>query len=162
MFIGITGHQDRPGISWDWVSQTLTKEIMKLEQPEGAFSSLAAGADQAFAYVSLKLKLPLIAVIPLPGYERCFEGDALKHFHELLSLSQVVQLPAAGDNQQSFYRAGQYIADHSDVLFAVWDGKPSQGFGGTADVVDYARSKSRAVVRINPIDQSILQYQAGA
>ncbi|GGV03562.1 hypothetical protein GCM10010211_83480 [Streptomyces albospinus] len=26
-----------------------------------------------------------------------------------------------------------------DQLLAVWDGKPASGYGGTADVVDYAR-----------------------
>lgn len=27
----------------------------------------------------------------------------------------------------------------ADRLLAVWDGKPARGFGGTADVVAYAR-----------------------
>jgi hypothetical protein len=33
--------------------------------------------------------------------------------------------------------AGIYIANQSRILFALWDGKPAQGLGGTAQVVQY-------------------------
>ena len=34
------------------------------------------------------------------------------------------------------------VPDRSSVLVAVWDGQPSRGLGGTADVVAYARQRS--------------------
>ncbi len=161
MRIGITGHQERPGISWDWVSETLTSEILKLGNASKAYSSLAAGADQAFATVALQLRVPLVAVIPISGYTRFFQGEILRRYHELIEQSEVVQLPDAQDDQEAFYKAGQYVSDQSNVLFALWDGKHAQGFGGTADIVDYARSSRRTVVHLNPIDRSIIYHHAG-
>ncbi|TBD04573.1 hypothetical protein ELH21_09295 [Rhizobium leguminosarum] len=155
MFVGITGHQKRPGISWEWVSETLINEINKLGSPEAAYSSLAAGADQVFAQVIVDLKIPLVAVVPMPDYDKLFKGTDLAQYEGFLRRAEVVQLDAAEDDQASFFKAGQYVADHSDILFCVWDGEPSQGFGGTADIVEYARSRGGTVVHINPLKHSI-------
>jgi hypothetical protein len=32
------------------------------------------------------------------------------------------------------------MVEASDVMVAVWDGRPSAGRGGTAEIVDYART----------------------
>jgi hypothetical protein len=37
--------------------------------------------------------------------------------------------------------AGRVVVDRSSVLVAAWDGQPSRGLGGTADVVAYARER---------------------
>ncbi|WP_041624991.1 hypothetical protein [Stackebrandtia nassauensis] len=37
-----------------------------------------------------------------------------------------------------------------DQLIAVWDGQPARGYGGTADVVDYARDHGIDVTVIWP------------
>lgn len=39
---------------------------------------------------------------------------------------------------------------HADLLFAVWDGLPARGFGGTADVVAHARKAGVPVIVIWP------------
>ena len=36
---------------------------------------------------------------------------------------------------------GRAVVDCSSVLVAVWDGQPSRGLSGTADVVAYARER---------------------
>jgi hypothetical protein len=46
--------------------------------------------------------------------------------------------------------AGRSVADRSDLLLAVWDGAPAAGFGGTADVIRYARERSKAVEIVWP------------
>jgi hypothetical protein len=33
----------------------------------------------------------------------------------------------------------EVLVDLADMVFAVWDGKPARGYGGTADVVSYAQ-----------------------
>ncbi|HEY1620682.1 MAG TPA: hypothetical protein VGG25_23870 [Streptosporangiaceae bacterium] len=38
----------------------------------------------------------------------------------------------------------------ADELWAVWDGQPARGYGGTADVVAHARSKGIPVRVIWP------------
>jgi hypothetical protein len=42
------------------------------------------------------------------------------------------------------------MLDHADRLFAVWDGKPARGYGGTADVVTEARNRGMPVRVIWP------------
>ena len=39
----------------------------------------------------------------------------------------------------------------ADVLIAVWDGQPARGKGGTADVVDYAKSLGKPLVVIDAV-----------
>jgi len=43
---------------------------------------------------------------------------------------------------------GQYVVDHCDVLIAVWDGQPSRGRGGTAEIVQYALEQNRPIIRV--------------
>ncbi|MFJ8953478.1 hypothetical protein ACIRO1_25525 [Streptomyces sp. NPDC102381] len=47
--------------------------------------------------------------------------------------------------------AGKEVVDQSDVLLAVWDGKPAGGKGGTADVVAYAQRQGMDVRIIWPL-----------
>ncbi|WP_198036875.1 hypothetical protein [Nocardia sp. BMG51109] len=42
------------------------------------------------------------------------------------------------------------MLDDADELFAVWDGKPARGYGGTADVVAVARQRGMPVTVIWP------------
>ena len=46
--------------------------------------------------------------------------------------------------------AGAAILDRSDMLLAVWDGSPSRGPGGTADMVTQARIRGMPVLIIDP------------
>jgi hypothetical protein len=45
---------------------------------------------------------------------------------------------------------GRAVVDRSSVLIAVWDGQPSRGLGGTADVVTYARQRGVPITVIWP------------
>jgi len=46
--------------------------------------------------------------------------------------------------------ASEHVLSNVDVLIAVWDGEPSGGYGGTADVVTAARARSIPVTVIRP------------
>ncbi len=46
--------------------------------------------------------------------------------------------------------ASRLMVDEADELFAVWDGEPARAFGGTADVVAYAREHGTPVRVIWP------------
>jgi len=155
MQVGITGHQERHGIDWRWVETALETEIRKLSDVQAALSSLAKGADQLFANVAISLGIPVIAVIPVERYERFFHGPDRAEYDRLLQKSEVKELGWRGDDQSGFFLAGKFIVEESDLLFAVWDGEKSKGFGGTADVVDYAKQLSKRVIHLNPILQSV-------
>jgi hypothetical protein len=160
MRIGISGHQAREGIDWLWVKTTLIAEIGSLNEVREGLTSLAAGTDQVFADVCLSLSIPLTAVIPLPGYERFFEGAALSSYERFFMQSRILQLDRADSDEDSFFRAGVLIADQSDLLLAVWDGLPSKGRGGTADIVAYATGCGRSVRWLNPVDRSVKTLDA--
>ena len=46
--------------------------------------------------------------------------------------------------------ASRLMVDAADELFAVWDGQPARGHGGTGDVVAYARERGKPVHVIWP------------
>ncbi len=152
--VGVTGHQQRAGVDWDWVKSRIAQTLEKISGVSLAYSCLAVGADQTFAELVIAKGTPHVAVIPLSNYEGSFSGDGLKEFRRLISCSRVVELHGK-DPQSAFFEAGCFVVDHSDIVIAVWDGLPSKGFGGTADIVAYAQSNGRQIVHINPVTKAV-------
>ena len=155
MHVGVSGHQRRPGIDWSWVSGAVHSQLSNLVGVTKAYSSLATGSDQVFAETAINLKIPVVAVLPLEGYERYFRGADLADYRRLLDLCEVTQLGWKGDPERAFLGAGKFIVENCDVLFAIWDGESAEGLGGTADIVAYASRLSRTIIHIDPITQRI-------
>ena len=125
-------------------------------------SSLAEGADRLTARIALRSNMKLVAVLPLPQdrYEEDFTTpEVLNEFRALLERSiGVIRLPlldgitddqikTPGDARNREYaKAGAYIAAHSQVFFAFWDGTPHTGdkVGGTAQTVDFRMQGAQA------------------
>jgi hypothetical protein len=156
MRIGVTGHQRRPEIDWNWVKKEIGAALSELKDVDGAYTSLAVGSDQIFAQAALRHNIKVIAVIPLPrpDYEKYFKDGDLETYYDLLGRSEVIELKGDPDHEKAFFQAGIYIADHADKLIAVWDGNPALGLGGTADIVAYAQSRGRPILHINPVRRS--------
>jgi hypothetical protein len=156
--IGITGHQDLADpTAWAWVRDTLRTIVAEQLAPLVAVSSLARGADQLFAEVALEAGGILYAVIPFPGYERTLDREHLARYSALLARAQQeVGVPMESD-ESAYWAAGKRVVDLSDLLVAVWNGKPARGRGGTADVVAYAIQVGKRVIHVNPDDRSIHQ-----
>ena len=57
-------------------------------------------------------------------------------------------MPPSASRNEAYEKTGFFIAEHSDVVIAVWDGLPSQGRGGTADVVARARKLGTPICHI--------------
>jgi hypothetical protein len=151
---GITGHQDLPS-----EASTLARSRMRklLEPHRGpalrGVTSLAAGADQLFATIVVSLDGELEVIIPAADYASTFSSRALDTFETLLAAAATIdQLPFVRSSEDAFWAAGRAVADRCDVLLAVWDGQPSRGLGGTADVVHYAREHGTTVKVIWPHD----------
>jgi hypothetical protein len=47
--------------------------------------------------------------------------------------------------EDAYLAGGLALVDDVDVLVALWDGEPSRGRGGTAEVVQYARDTGTPV-----------------
>jgi hypothetical protein len=109
-------------------------------------SALAEGADRLVAErVLARPGTRLIVPLPLrrEEYLRDFESEASKqHFSALLERAdEVTELPHQPSRGARYHAAGIYVLDHSDVLIAVWDGKPGRGASGTAEIVAEARRR---------------------
>jgi hypothetical protein len=138
---GVTGHRLLPP---DIAARAI--EHWRAELPTGAgligVSSLADGADQLFAEHVLAAGGTLEAILPCAGYAGTLISDHSRaRFAEMVRAAATVRtLPFPEPSEQAFLAAGQALVDSCDHLFAVWDGLPARGMGGTADVVEYARA----------------------
>lgn len=128
-------------------------------------SSLAEGADRVVARAVLGFpgsRLDAVLPLTLEDYLEDFvTEESRREFEELLSrCNKPVVLrarriwdetidPDAQANLRfdAYANAGRYVADHCDLLIAVWDGKPSRGRGGTAEIVQYALRQNRPILR---------------
>lgn len=156
--IGVSGHQQRDDLDWSWTRSAIADILHGAAPVERALTSLAVGTDQVFAEEALLQSIDVDAIIPFDGYERCFEGRAVESYRDLLKrCDDVVVLDRAGSDQEAFLAAGIRVADECDLLIAVWDGKPAEGLGGTADVVAHALSRGRAVAHLDPFSRTIRQ-----
>ena len=150
--VGITGHQhlQDPTI-WIWVESIMRDELAKLGRPLTAVSSLAIGADQLLANLVLEDGGSIYAVLPYEGIERSFSPETLPAYKRLVERAQVEILSTPGTDEDAYLEAGFRVVDLSEVMFAVWNGLPAVGKGGTADVVAYAEEKRVPLIHINPL-----------
>jgi hypothetical protein len=109
-------------------------------------SPLAEGADRLVAREVLKsegadLEVPL--PLPREEYLRDFQSDESKReFDALLSRArEVTELGPSESREKAYESVGHHVVDRCDVLIALWDGEPSRGQGGTAEIVEYARTR---------------------
>lgn len=150
MRIGVTGHQTVPDEVEGLVTAAL-KDIYPDVSSIVCVCCLAAGADQVTARIVLSQGGTLEVVVPCAGYESTFDTPALESYRALLaSADRVTQLPYPSPSDEAFLAGGLVVAERADSLLAVWDGKPSRGLGGTADVVNYAGQIGLAVTVVWP------------
>ena len=120
--------------------------------PLRLISALATGGDQLAAEEALRLGIEIMVPLPLPQaeYEHDFhDAMALAHFSELLGKARQRTLPLAPGNtpesvrergparNRQYAQLGMFVSSRCQVLLALWDGKPSDATGGTAQVVGY-------------------------
>ncbi|MEU5372462.1 hypothetical protein ABZ362_26430 [Streptomyces sp. NPDC005951] len=142
--IGCTGHQTLSADTQIKVAKAIATEIAKFQGEELlGLTCGAEGADQVFAFTVLAAGAKLHAIVPSTGYESSFQSEQPRAAYEcLLRLANSrTELPFSEPGEDAYMAAGQEVADQSDTLLAVWDGKPAGGKGGTADVVAYAQQQ---------------------
>ena len=127
---------------------------------------LAEGADRIVAQEVLRMPQSGIdVVLPLAkeDYLNDFESEeSRQEFERLFSMARrpvtlrkeslqrsLPEEDMIEARRQAYEDVGRYVVDHCDVLIAIWDGSPSRGKGGTAEVVQYAIDKSRPVIIIS-------------
>jgi len=124
-------------------------------------SPLADGADRIVA-IELMNYYNATLVVPLPYeldyYIETIKKDKQDEFYLLLQkASSVVELTSLSEKSKeyAYMKVGEYVVNHCDLLIVIWDGEPSKGVGGTADIVMYAKNKKKDIIYINSINGKI-------
>jgi hypothetical protein len=153
---GITGHQrlDDPK-AWDWVASVMRDELSRMAPPLVAVSSLAVGADQLLARLVLERGGMIHAVLPFANIERTFAPKDRPAYRDLAKQVTVEVLDTPGTDEDAYLAAGKRVVQLSDIMLAVWNGKPAKGRGGTADVVAYAVHRGLPLVHIEPMSRTV-------
>ena len=117
-------------------------------------SALAEGADRIAAAEAVAPCSELQVILPFAGdeYEPDFETDASKEeFRALMArATAVMTLDGVRAAENRAYRAaGLMMLRQSDVVIAVWDGKPAESDAGTGAIAADALRLGLPVVWIN-------------
>ena len=156
LVIGVTSHRNIPAHDVEAIRHRVREFFSQLQcdfpaLPLVVLSALAQGGDQLVAEEALAAGARLIAPLPLPRdvYLEDFNADARARFITLCEHAEVLPLPMLPGNtlenvathgearNRQYAHAGVFIASHSHILLALWDGRESDKFGGTAQIVRF-------------------------
>jgi hypothetical protein len=164
--IGFTGHRKLPDEAKcrAAIRKVLLEWIDKVPGVIYGVTSAAAGGDLLFAETCLELHLPIRVFLPLPREQFRNDFDELEWaraesvFQQALS----VEITGAGEKlPERYYECGIETVQQSQLLLALWDGEPSQGLGGTADMVHFAREQGRPLIWIHSATGTAQQFNVG-
>lgn len=141
MRVGITGHR---GLSTEVearVRALLDEAVSGFDATDlVAVSCIADGPDSWLAETVLKRGGRLEVVIPAAKYRESLPDWHHPVYDRLLSHAADVHETGITESTSEAHQAGsEILVALVDELLAVWDGKPAWGYGGTADVVAYAK-----------------------
>lgn len=166
-YIGVTGHRPhRVDLTDAALLSAIDRTLNELAASHSdrrliIVSPLAEGADRVLARMALDhFGMALHVPLPLPFelYETDFDSrESLDEFKALLGRAEVYyELPTRFGTIESlashtdgtpnearnkqYALAGAYITQVADELIAVYDGKPAQGTGGTAEVIEWRKA----------------------
>lgn len=129
---------------------------------------LAEGADRLVAKEVLKFPSSRIEVV-LPLAKEDYLDDfqtteSRQEFEELVKKArrpitlkektlkeESPEKDQAEARRKAYEDVGRYVVDNCDVLIALWDGEPSRGKGGTAEIIEYAKKKKHPVIIISTL-----------
>lgn len=158
IYVGITGHRDIRPADISRLKDIIKGifEDMRREYPTSPLillTPLAEGADRLAADVVLDLGCKIVVPLPLPPkeYEEDFPSAVSRdEFRQLLSKaaqsfvvlderhdSDHSQLEPRMNREEAYGRVGRYIAQHSILLIALWDGVQKDWGSGTSQMISF-------------------------
>jgi len=157
MIVSFTGHRpDKlpnketgyklPNPTYKYLSQELSKILLDLN-PEKCITGMALGFDVYAANVCDKLDIPFVAAIPFIGQERNWISSSQKTYYKLLDkAAEKVIVSEGGYSPHKMQIRNCWMVDHSDLVIGCWNGTS----GGTKNCLDYAKSKNKKIIIIDP------------
>lgn len=166
--IGVTGHRNIDDNDKSDLMREVTAAINEIkaicagknaeqDTPIVMLNALAEGADMLCAEVAFDMGIDVYAVLPCSkeDYAKSFTNnkDRARLNNCINKAKRVMIAPDVEKNEEwlekesgmsasdyQYRQTGIYIAEHSHILLALWDGKPSgKQFGcGTAEVINFA------------------------
>jgi fumarate reductase subunit D len=168
--IGFTGH--RSGYDEAVIRPALVKVLTDLKeraQKVGGqaelYASVAEGGDTLCVEVARELEMPVHLLLPLEEgeFEKDFSSSAAwKRSQAQLTIAR--QRPGRDSEHlvsgeatrpECYFNQAIHMLDAVDVVVALWDGQPSRGLGGTAQVIAQAREIGTLVVQIASTDGAV-------
>ncbi len=149
--LAFCGHRGLTAATGSLVDRTVRAALAADAADLTGLSCLADGADQIFARAITAVGGRLEVVIPAERYRDVLPEAARLGYDELFAVAAGVhRMPFRDPSARSYMAAGEFMIDHADRLYAAWDGRAGRGYGGTADVVAYARRRGIPVHVIWP------------
>ena len=131
----------------------IERQIMK-NSVAHFITGMAIGTDMYAAELVLELKkqypqITLEAAIPCRS-QACKWSEPLRiRYRDILSLCDKQTLLQDAYTADCMQNRNRYMVDCSDIIIAVWDGKPS----GTGKTVRYAEECGKNIIILNPREE---------
>jgi hypothetical protein len=164
MLIGIVGHRYISDINAiAFVTEQCTSILDQAQNTYSdlvALSAIAEGADSIFAEAALTLGIPLEIVRPFQTYTSDFATMPARHRYNRLrkAARNETTLDFAGRSDEAYEAAMRWIVTRSDLLMVAWDGRSTNGPGGTGHAVSQAIQINRSWIHLNVADLSVTHY----
>ncbi|MBR5756422.1 MAG: hypothetical protein IKX96_02575 [Firmicutes bacterium] len=157
--VGITGHRNLSFADEGALRAAVGKELNNLKKlypasPLVLLTSLAEGGDLLCADCARELGIPLSVALPyekeayIKNYAEEDKARFNAHFAAAAEVFDVPEIEArrSGEDEYDYWfrQAGIYVAEHSQVQIALWDGcRPKTAHGcGTAEAVGFSLNGS--------------------
>lgn len=152
MRVGITGHRGLGEPTERMVKAALRQELGAFEAADLCLvSCIADGPDSWAADAALEHGGRIEVVIPAARYRQGLPEEHHATYDRLLAAAADVHGTGMAESTEQAHMAGSEILVRLvDRLIAVWDGRPARGYGGTGDVVEYARRMGVPVTVVWP------------
>jgi len=153
--VGFSGHRNlaNPQVVAGALRKVLD-ELAASHGPLASVSSVACGADTLFVEEVARRNLPCLLVLPFPQnrfHQDFNEADWQRVLPLLENAARVEEIMGEDSPGRAYMEAGVITVDRADIMVVVWDEQPGAGFGGTSDVVNYARELGKPLIIIDPV-----------